>query len=81
MPFILPPAAFDVPAIVQIAAHAPAIPAPAARPIVPALPGKAVPADGGASPPPGGGEGPQIVGPVAPVSQPATTTSSRAKTR
>jgi hypothetical protein len=81
MPVILPPDAFEVPAIIRVAAHAPANPAATHAP---APRGQTVPVNPG-PPPLGGGENPSIVVPVAPVSPPppppATTTSSSAKTR
>jgi hypothetical protein len=84
MPVILPPDAFEVPAIIRVAAHAPASPATTHAP---APRGQTVPVNPGPQPL-GGGEGPAIVSPSAPVvpvspppPPPATTTSSSAKTR
>ena len=79
MPIILPPPAFEVPAIIRVAAHAPAGPAASHAP---APRGKTVPITPGPQPL-GGGQGPDIVGPTAPVPPPPppTTTGTSARTR
>ena len=81
MPIIIPPYAFDVPAIVRVAAHAPANPG-ASRLAVPAVRSKTVPSPG--AQPLGTGEGPQLLSPTSPVPPPPpppTTTSSSTRTR
>ena len=74
MPIIIPPAAFDVPAIVQVAAHAPAHPA-ASRAAAPPARGNTTPSPG--PQPLGTGEGPEIVTPpAAPISVPPPPTTN-----
>ncbi|MEA2757380.1 MAG: hypothetical protein QOJ54_3669 [Aliidongia sp.] len=75
MPFILPPPAFEVPAIIRVASHAPVNPA-ASHPAPPPARGTTVPAHPGPQPL-DGVQNPQIVSPpAAKVPVPTTTTSS-----
>ena len=90
MPVIIPPSAFDVPAIVRSAAHSPGNPADTGRPISPPF-GVARPAEASQSPqivrpptptppqvprPAESSQGPQIVGPApAPLPLPPATTT------
>jgi len=79
MPAILPPPAFEVPAIIRIASHAPANPA-ATHPVPPATRGTAAPANPGPQPL-DGIQNPEIVSPPAaqvpvPAPPPPTTNTS-----
>jgi hypothetical protein len=75
MPIILPPPAFDVPAIIRVASHAPAGPA-APHPASPAARGTTAPTNPGPQPL-DTGQGPQVVSPpAAKVPPPPTTTTS-----
>jgi hypothetical protein len=80
MPIILPPAAFEVPAIIQIAAHVPAVPATAPKPAphrttIPPAPGPQ-PLDTGQNPDIVGSPAAQVPVPPPPPPPPSSATSS-----
>jgi len=79
MPVVIPPGSFDVPAIVQTAAHAPGNPAAARSP---ASPARGAPAPRPGPQPLGGDQGPDIIGPPPsppPPPPPPTTPDAAAR--
>jgi len=68
MPIIIPPPLLDAPAIVRSAAHSPARPIPAQRPLTPSRP---------VQQPDGGAQGPEIVSPVSPLPPPPGAATSQ----